>query len=272
MDSNSKNPAPSHSNSNNHKNIGIENISICKGNIISADDQTKIKSYIQNKYPSLDERYLKDVIKLLSQEDPAATHENAASIEECVTGFIAYTKLEEKLKNVAKLKEIKRPTSGSVDFIVTFTLTDSTKNEFTKNIADDKKEAFDNYLNKEFEFGIDPFGSLGDLVNEEDYISALEKHTNNTKSEGTAGFQTVGVAHTYQNNNDYFNSFTFQKKIADVKARNDNFNLVIISNIDMPESNSTIDYKKDIIQETVLNTNQMPIDIGGVPMCGDLFE
>lgn len=281
------------SNSNNHQQPPTENadkdiqkVSICNGKPITEDDKDIIKAYIALKYPSVAESQsdLGGVIELLSKEDPATAHKNDAVIEECVTGFIAYEKLQDKYKDAATFQGINRPTSGSVDFIVTFTLNEDTKKEFIKKIPQLYTEASVNeYLNRKFEFGIDPFGSLSSKnnnpVDKAKYLTALQKHTNNSKREATLGFQTVGVAHTDKECHAIFKSPDFEAEInkirdlrdKDGKPIDNDFNLVSILNIDKKPYEFTIDCKKNIIEETVLNPERIKYDIGNEDQFGGMF-
>ncbi|MCX0429715.1 hypothetical protein OD808_02355 [Aeromonas veronii] len=290
------------SNSNNHQQTptekadkDIQEVRICNGEPITKRDKDIIKAYIALKYPSLAENPsdLDGVIELLSEKDPATAHKNDAVIEECVTGFIAYEELKDKFKDAATFQGINRPTSGSVDFIVTFTLNEDTKKNFIKKIPKLYTEAsvasVNEYLNGKFKFGIDPFGSPSSKndkpIDKDEYLAALQKHTNNIKREETLGFQTVGVAHTDIKCNDIFNSPYFAARIKEIRDPKDkdgnpidnDFNLVSILNIDdlnidEPRYKCTIDCKKDIIEETVLNPARIRYDIGKKDPFEGMFE
>ncbi len=210
------------------------------------DEKEKIKKYIQDNYSiydKQDDKQLDLIVELTTQKDEGGEHNNSAIIKECVLGALAYQQIVKDYEKDIKDQKINRADYAKLDFLVSFSLSAQSKN----NLKDSFTQEF---LNKTFQFGIDPFEPINshkkntytksDIKN---FLETYKEHTLNEKG-GSDKLQVIGVTYdngdkfTTKENNEtketnYSELLEYLKgKITPEETQNLGYNLIKINNFD----------------------------------------
>ncbi|WP_157638957.1 C80 family cysteine peptidase, partial [Burkholderia ubonensis] len=235
----------------------LNHIKIATDEPFSNDERNKIDHYLSLKYPSLSAKEKGRVIELLQQKDQAASHNVDATIEECVTGMLAYRWIKKSGKGDFEFIGLKRPDDPgiSVDFLAEFKLKQAALEELMKNEIfkpyEDNLKSVAEYLGGKFTFGIDPFGTMNEKTTKSEFAAAMKKHATNVKNTGEIGGQVVGVGHTNINSE----ASEVGELASDMYDKvSGEFNLIILHGLDGREKPSVASFFKGWKNSNFLNS------------------